>query len=47
MATYKVLGMTCQGCANSVTKAIQSAAPANQATKAPAKQAPASMIRFR
>lgn len=26
-ATYKVLGMTCGGCANSVTNAIKSAAP--------------------
>ncbi|MEE9316995.1 MAG: heavy metal-associated domain-containing protein [Rhodospirillales bacterium] len=25
--TYKVLGMSCDGCAKSVTKAIQSAAP--------------------
>ena len=26
-ATYSVLGMTCQGCANSVTNAIKAAAP--------------------
>lgn len=26
-ATYSVLGMTCQGCANSVTNAIAAAAP--------------------
>ncbi len=26
-ATYSVLGMTCQGCANSVSKAIAAAAP--------------------
>ena len=26
-ATYSVLGMTCQGCAKSVTNAIQAAAP--------------------
>ncbi len=25
--TYKVLGMTCSGCADSVTKAIQAASP--------------------
>ncbi len=28
MTTYRVNGMTCQGCANSVTKAIKAAAPA-------------------
>ncbi len=26
-ATYSVLGMTCQGCANSVTNAIKAAQP--------------------
>lgn len=26
-ATYNVLGMSCQGCANSVTNAIKAAAP--------------------
>ncbi|MBT4932077.1 MAG: heavy-metal-associated domain-containing protein [Rhodospirillaceae bacterium] len=26
-ATYSVLGMTCQGCANAVTNAIKTAAP--------------------
>ena len=25
--TYRVLGMTCDGCANSVTKAIESSVP--------------------
>ena len=25
--TYRVLGMTCDGCANAVTKAIKTAAP--------------------
>jgi len=30
MATYRVLGMTCQGCVNSVTKAIQAAAPSSE-----------------
>ena len=29
-ATYSVLGMTCQGCANSVIKAIAAAAPGAQ-----------------
>ena len=29
-ATYKVLGMTCGGCANSVTRAIQTAAPGSE-----------------
>lgn len=27
MATYRVLGMTCQGCASAVAKAIQGVAP--------------------
>jgi copper chaperone len=27
MSTYRIDGMTCQGCANAVTKAIQAAAP--------------------
>jgi copper chaperone len=27
MATYRVKGMTCQGCVNAVTKAITAAAP--------------------
>ena len=27
MATYKVSGMTCMGCANSVTNAIKAVAP--------------------
>jgi copper chaperone len=31
-ATYSVLGMTCQGCANSVTKAIKAAAPGSEIT---------------
>jgi copper chaperone len=29
-ATYSVLGMTCQGCANSVTNAIKAAAPGSE-----------------
>lgn len=28
MTQYRVNGMTCQGCANAVTKAIKAAAPA-------------------
>jgi copper chaperone len=28
MTTYRVNGMTCQGCANAVSKAIKAAAPA-------------------
>ena len=28
MATYRVNGMTCGGCANAVTRAIKAAAPA-------------------
>ncbi len=28
--TYKVNGMTCQGCANSVTNAIKAAAPQSE-----------------
>lgn len=28
MATYRVNGMTCGGCANAVTRAIKTAAPA-------------------
>ncbi|MBC8267129.1 MAG: heavy-metal-associated domain-containing protein [Rhodospirillaceae bacterium] len=31
-ATYSVLGMTCQGCANSVTNAIKTAAPQSEIT---------------
>ncbi len=31
-ATYSVLGMTCQGCANSVTNAIKAAAPGSEIT---------------
>lgn len=27
MATYRVKGMTCQGCVNAVTKALKAAAP--------------------
>jgi len=29
-ATYSVLGMTCQGCASSVTNAISAAAPGSE-----------------
>ena len=29
MSTYKVEGMTCQGCVTSVTKALQTAFPGN------------------
>ena len=29
-ATYSVLGMTCQGCAKSVTNAIKTAAPQSE-----------------
>lgn len=28
MATYRIKGMTCQGCVNAVTKALKQAAPA-------------------
>lgn len=31
-ATYSVLGMSCQGCAKSVTNAIQAAAPGSEIT---------------
>ena len=31
-ATFSVLGMTCQGCANSVTNAIKAAAPGSEIT---------------
>lgn len=31
-ATYSVLGMTCQGCASSVTNAIKAAAPDSDIT---------------
>lgn len=31
-STYSVLGMTCQGCANSVTNAIKAAAPGSEIT---------------
>ena len=30
MSTYKIHGMTCQGCVNSVTKALTSALPDNK-----------------
>ncbi len=30
--TYSVLGMTCQGCANSVANAIKAAAPGSEIT---------------
>lgn len=32
MSTYKISGMTCEGCVNSVTKALQTALPDAQIT---------------